>query len=332
MKSPTVFIVSSGRSGTTLLTSILNSSGEIYIPYESDFVARAYPFFRKKQNFTVHDYEKIAKIFRFSSQQYGWGMSRDYIVSQLKKRRPKSFAEVNSTMYEAFHRLHNTVHLKWGIKRPVLIANLERVNDTFPSAKIIHVVRDGRDVCLSYKKVHQNSEIKFGPKGIVANALFWVDGIRRVEKFKERHPSCQLYELRYVDLLTKPELTLRSLCDFLGISYDPSMHQDFNKSMPDKRVAPDKLMKGIHGKLSSGLDSKNIQKYKSAMSTTEKMTFEVLAAPYLRKYNYELELPSPILTIFKPVRCFLYSCARKFNDWRYKKRDQKLLNQAENTD
>ena len=54
-KLPTLFIVSSGRSSTNLLASILNASEQIYIPYESDFIARAYPHYQHK--------DKLARQF-----------------------------------------------------------------------------------------------------------------------------------------------------------------------------------------------------------------------------------------------------------------------------
>ena len=57
-----------------------------------------------------------------------------------------------------------------GMKAPVLIACLDRIGAVFPQAKILHVVRDGRDVYLSYRQVHKSSPEKFGPKGILTAA------------------------------------------------------------------------------------------------------------------------------------------------------------------
>lgn len=72
-----VFIVSSGRSGTTLLRGILNASNQIYIPHESEFIARAYPFYNNKQNFNEDDYQKIVKIFVKTSQNNGWAWQKN---------------------------------------------------------------------------------------------------------------------------------------------------------------------------------------------------------------------------------------------------------------
>ena len=187
-KLPAVFIVSSGRSGTTLLASILNASEQIYIPYESDFIARAYPYYQDKTDFTEADYRHIFKTFQLSAKQNGWDLPEETVVAKLKARSPTTFAEVNSVIYESFHLQEKTDQLLWWLKAPVLIASLDRIHQVCPHAKIVHIVRDGRDVYLSYKKVHETSDIKFGPKGVIENALYWVDGLRQVEDFLEQTP------------------------------------------------------------------------------------------------------------------------------------------------
>ncbi len=107
---------------------------------------------------------QISKIFQLTSQlEQGWGMSESYLTSFLQKRSPQTFPEVNSVICEAFHRQENTDNLLWGIKAPVLIASLQRIQTVCPQAKIIHIVRDGRDAYLSYQRVHEDSPVKFDP-------------------------------------------------------------------------------------------------------------------------------------------------------------------------
>ena len=83
-KFPELFIVSSGRSGTTLLSLMVNASELIYIPYESDFIARAYPHYGDYHKFTKEDYQQIIKIFQKSAKKKGWGMSFEYLLGKLR--------------------------------------------------------------------------------------------------------------------------------------------------------------------------------------------------------------------------------------------------------
>jgi hypothetical protein len=324
VKNPDFFVFSSGRSGTTLLASMLNASRQICIPYESDFLARAYPFYCKKKDYSTSDYADLAKVFKKSAKEDGWGMSEDYIVEYLTQKSPQSLGDVFSTICEAYHTLEGTQDLMWGVKSPVLIASLGRISAVYPNAKLIHIVRDGRDVCLSYKNVHKKSQIKFGPKGTISNALYWIDGLRRIEGAR----SNQFYELRYEDLLNDYKTELIRISKFLGIEYVPSMHEDFNSLDRNKKLAPKVFMQSIHTKLGGGLDPKNAQKFKNDMTKFDLMRFEVLAAPYLKHYRYALVYPFLGLPFFSPVRLLAVYFARFFNDFRYRQRDKKVCNVA----
>lgn len=330
-KLPKVFIVGSGRSGTTLLASMLNASNQIYIPYESDFIARAYPYFHDKICFEVQDYKLITKLFKKTAKQEGWGMSEDYLLSYLQSKSPQTFTEVNSTIYEAFHKQEGTVDLDWGIKAPVLIASLDRIHNVYPNSKITHIIRDGRDVYLSYKKIHESSDVKFGPKGVIANALYWSDGLRRIEQFEKTGKDIDVFELRYRDLLTQPEEKLKELCEFLEIIYATEMHEKFNEAKQNQKVVPSQFKQSFHKKLNSGLDPNNTEKYLSKMSKSELIQFELIAAPYLVKYGYQLQYPILNSVLFTPVRGVLYTLARRLNDWRYAYRDRNMYTQANQT-
>lgn len=323
-KMSPVFIVSSGRSGTTLLRGILNASNQIYIPHESDFIARAYPFYHDKQHFSEDDYQKIIEIFVKTSQDKGWGMTKKYLASCLKEHAPQKFADVNSIIYEAYLNQQGLKNLQWGIKAPVLIASIERILKVFPEAKIVHLVRDGRDVSLSYRKVHEDEKSKFGPKGIFAAALYWIDGLRRVE---ELHNS-PIYELQYENLLSSSAVEVEKLCTFLGIDYDCSMYENYQHSNTNKNLTLEKHKQTIHSKIKVGLDSKNIKKYLSSMSKIDRFIFELIAVPYLDKYQYSIEFQFLRAGFFRPLRGFTYLCARQFNNWRYHKREIRMYNQS----
>lgn len=315
-------MVSSGRSGTTLLASILNATEQIYIPYESDFIARAYPFYHDRTELNSDDYEEIVRFFRHTSKEKGWGMSRDYLLHYLNEIQPRTFAEANSALYRAFFKSQGTEDLHWGIKAPVLIASLDRIFDTYPDAKLIHIIRDGRDVYLSYKTVHQKSKIKFGPKGVVSNALYWIDGLRRIDEFKAKTNPKKIYELRYEDLLSHPETELKQLCQFLAIDYDPTIHKTFYNLERNQKVAPKQFMKSIHTKVQGGLDASNIYKYRQKMSKFEQFVYELIAIPYLEKNNYQSQFPGLRTFILSPFKSLVYFAARIANDWRYSKRDR----------
>ena len=182
--------------------------------------------------------------------------------------------------------------------------------------------RDGRDVCLSYQAIHNNQKIeeKFGPKGVVANALYWIDGLRRIERIS----SFEIYEFRYEDLIIRPKKELTQLCEFLEVDYSPEMHQSYQQSRDKNNLLSNNLSSTIHTKLSQGLDSNNMKKYTRLMSKSAQFRFELLTAPYLKKYGYELTFPWLNNHFFTPFRAAVYFVAQKLNDFRYSRRDRKV--------
>ncbi|MGB3191790.1 MAG: sulfotransferase [Limnoraphis sp.] len=327
-----IFIVSSGRAGTTLLRGILNASNQIYFPHESDFIARAYPFYKDKQSLTEEDYQFLVKLFIKNSQKSGWGMTEEYLLSYLKQQNCQTLAEVQSDICQAYFEQEHLKNLQWGIKTPVLIFHLDQIRGLFPDAKIIHMVRDGRDVILSYKKVHQTEEgkAKFGPSGIITGAFYWIDGIRRIERFKSDR---NIYEFTYCDLVTDSDNTLEKLFHFLNLKYDPSIPQKYYQAKQNKDLLLSSHKKTIHAKIYQGIDSNNIQKFKDEMSSFDQLIFELIGSSYLEKYDYPIQYPWTSWKIFTVLRQPLYFVARQFNNWRYHRRDlqryQRVKNQIE---
>lgn len=322
-KHPTVFVVSSGRSGSTLLQSILNATQQIYIPQESDFITQAYPFYKDKTSYAAHDYEQLAAFFCLTTVQ-NWGLTKVDIANYLKREKPQTFGEIFASISRQHHQNENTEDLVWGIKRPVLIARLSRILSVYPDAKIVHVCRDGRDVFLSYQAVHKHSTVKFGPKGVIANALYWVDSLRRIEDFQ----SDQVFEIKYEDIISAPDKTLPALFGFLGLEYTPDILREFRNHTRNKQIVPKAFQKDTHTKLFGKLDPTNSKKYKLKMSKSQILLFEILSGSYLQKYNYPIEYQftqSPFLDF---LRKGFYFFARKVNNIRYDFRDKRSFNKA----
>ena len=316
-KNPKSFIVSSGRAGSTLLQSILNSSQQIYIPRESDFVARAYPFFKDKTKYDTKDYELLAALFSKTSQDDGWEMETGYVKAFLEKNQPQSFADAFNEIFQAYCESENIETNNWAIKHPVLISSLDVLGSVYPVAKIVHMCRDGRDVYLSYKNIHEKSGVKFGPKGVVSNALYWVDGLRRVEEYQKEN---EVFEITYEGLLENTETELEKLCEFLDIRYCASMTQNYGKQ---RQEIPKSFSASIHKNLSKGLMIDNTKKYLSKMTKLQIFIYEIIASPYLKKYEYPLEYGFTASILFSPLRICLYSLARMINISRYRRRDKK---------
>lgn len=97
-------------------------------------------------------------------------------------------------------------------KSPEHLVHLDRIRAAVPGARFIVMVRDGRDVVASLRARHgwqfqRAFDAWFELARVAAAAL----------------PSADVALVRYEDLVTAPEATLRRVCRFLGIEFEPRM-------------------------------------------------------------------------------------------------------------
>ncbi len=120
--------------------------------------------------------------------------------------------------YRAFYRLYAARFGKprWGDKTPLYCMNLDTIRKVLPEARFIHIIRDGRDVALSLRKMW------FSPGWeIETQAAHWKECV-----LKARHDganSSDYLEVRYEDLILKTRETLNKICRFIDLYYDETM-------------------------------------------------------------------------------------------------------------
>jgi Sulfotransferase family len=92
--------------------------------------------------------------------------------------------------------------------------NINKFFQFFPGAKLLLLMRDGRDVVASFIRKHPNSSEEHWMRK-------WTDGSRRILDFTqgpERASRGKSWELvRYEALVEHPEDTLKGMSDFLGV-------------------------------------------------------------------------------------------------------------------
>ena len=266
-------------------------------------------------------YASLAKAFCATSEDAGWGWKEEEVTDFLTKHKPETFQDVVELISSEYARKCGDEKFVFGIKRPMLIFYLKELQRIFPSSPIIHLVRDGRDVCLSYKVVHQKLDSPFGPNGVVTSALYWSVGLAELAKADRR---VNILEIRYEDLLEQSEATLEIVCDRLGIAFCKDEMLGYARKRGASEIVLEKDKVGHHSNVLKGLMGKNHEKYRTEMSLWERWLFEFLAGNWLRRYGYQTEVPKVVDFFFSFPRYVLHSMALAFNRVRYRRREKKL--------
>jgi len=100
----------------------------------------------------------------------------------------------------------------WGEKTGSNVYCIPEFLKLYPKAKIIHLVRDGRDMVCSMMGRPRNSAYHC--------VTSWLFGVSAAVSFRGRN---EYLEVRYEDLVLDPQSQLDRICHHLGIKFDPEM-------------------------------------------------------------------------------------------------------------
>jgi len=267
------FIFGMPRSGTTLLAQCLNAHPEIVVPHETDFII------------------PLAFIFdRINDPNVGRDMLYSLIINSEKYSsleeylEPQTIEEVlHSTKYHPssvlnglYAKLAETVGAKIaGDKSPNDISFLRmlvKVTGFAPDMKVIHIIRDIRDVMVSVNRTGWVTDLDlYFPRFWCSNNLYLhAIGMQDSEKYAL---------VRYEDLVLEPEKEIGRLTRFLGFDFDKEMLQ------PEKRHPRYKEM-AVHPHLYSSISDRSVGRYHSVLDDETLHRYEVQAQEAMEVFGY----------------------------------------------
>jgi hypothetical protein len=217
---PPLFIVGAPRSGTTLLRSILAAGDEIAIPPESHFLA--YLYYRHRGHFghwrEDHTREAVADVLH-DAHFREWRLPAELVWEEIEQAHPESFGEAIACVYAAFAKREGKQ--RWGDKTPNYAFFLRQLNDLYPDMRVVHLVRDGRDVACSHLDLHSKGQT-WAAGSAPAAAAWWSASLRAAAAAAPLLRN-RIAEVRYEVLVNDAEVSIERLCAFAGIRFRPEM-------------------------------------------------------------------------------------------------------------
>lgn len=196
-RSP-IFIIGSGRSGTTLLRNMLNAHPAIYIAFEPHFYFYESMYRKRATGRVFLDYYFHTSHFRRQR------IDPARVLAGLPDPLPRdqlglAYAAVMREKAAQFGRT------RYGEKTPAHVASLHRIYRDFPDARAVYIVRDPRNTVVSL------SRMPWAPASTMINAGY-LDGEHKLaDKFRDR-----LLRIRLEDLLADPRATMQRVLEFVG--------------------------------------------------------------------------------------------------------------------
>ena len=270
------FIIGSGRSGNTLLRSILSGNSDISIPPESYRIPFAIKKFHIFNNRNWEDIvSQVLKEFEDCKEFYTWEINIKDVQKRLEniEDSKRTLSNIFDELFCTYAEKHSVGSKMWGDKTPMNTLYLDWIGTVFPHSKFIHIIRDGRDVASSYLKME-----RYGT--ILEAANRWINSIELAQSFGSKIKEDYM-EIRYEDLVTNTESEIQRVCDFLNIKYDSAM-LDHTKQV-GKLGDTDKLH---HSNLSKPISSESIGKWKSNLSESDQESITKLLHKHLERLGY----------------------------------------------
>lgn len=219
--TPPFFIVGSGRSGTTLLQSILATHSRVAIPPETQFLGKALTEAKTHlRGDKVLDVEAVLEALR--SSPYMKPLAPFAATERFDRDRRWTVGQVIDGILTPYAR--SLGKSRWGEKTPHHLWFWRDLDRMFPACKFIIIARDGRDVACSLSKVPWASDNLF------LNAFRWKVELRKANGLESALGPGRVMRVYYEDLVREPEKTVRALCRFLDLEYEPEMVRDFHKN------------------------------------------------------------------------------------------------------
>ena len=237
------FLVGSERSGTTLLRLMLAHHREIECAPEFEFLVEQMP------------------------PESGWPALEPY-REWLETNRiflPHALAIDPALDYPALARSFVAQYCgrsQKSIHGATCHKHFDRLLRIWPRARLVHLVRDGRDVARSCIGMGWAGNVWHG-------AERWIEAEELGARLVPRVDAARRFELAYEELVRAPERELARLCAFLGTSYDAGM-LDYARDSSYERPDP-------------GL----IAQWKRKLSPAELALLEARIGPLLRQKGYE---------------------------------------------
>ena len=284
--NPYLFIVGCPRSGTTLLQRMVNAHPQITITPESHWIPRLIG----KPWAETADGIVTRKLVRrlITHPKFGRLRINGEQIRKLSKREPVSYARLVTRILDLYAEAQGKPLV--GDKTPDYVRSIGLLHKLWPNARFVHLIRDGRDVCLSmleWPKVHPRpGDFATWAEDPVSTAAWWWQHNVKLGRLAGNSLAPHLYyELRYESLVTRPREQCEALLHFLHLPFDEAVLQ-FHAERPEADPGLEKKRVGLP--VTSGL-----RNWESEMSAQEVERFEAVAGNILDELHYARAFPQP---------------------------------------
>lgn len=277
-----VFIVGMPRSGTSLLSEILNVHPNIALVRETAYISFWSQIAHNFELRNQQDFENVWQVFAHSHHVHRMGVDIDAVKEALLRMPTRNLKDIHETLLRAYATQRGATC--WGEKNPLYELHLPTIFSWYPDARVIFLIRDPRAVIAS---------LRGAPWSHGSTCLHATEYRRSHEALLRYRNDSRVHAVHYEDLIVNTEAVLRSICEHIGQPFCEHMLNHNEHKNGDYRVGEIKfirdmqwLMKHIHD-VQSPVHSDALEKWRTDLSPRHIATVEHMLAEQMRNLGYE---------------------------------------------
>lgn len=265
-----LFILSAGRSGSTMLRKLLMETFFIHIPPESSvIIPQAVKYYLHHFKSGSSNYFLPDLVDQIYNEEFKfWAIEKTDLITFLESIRKEGHLELDRAIYGIYdyhRRLYNPSAKAIGDKTPYLVFSIREIRRVFPESKLLFLIRDPFAVVPSRMKNFNES--------LEQATNRWIWAVKEILKYEGLNTRI----IRYEDLLERDLVS--EVGEWAGLK------RRFEKLQLDDRILGDTVM--THHSSSKGkiVQARNEQ-LKNDLSDKEVDFILSRTKKFLLKYGY----------------------------------------------
>ncbi|MBN2757949.1 MAG: sulfotransferase [Bacteroidales bacterium] len=287
-------IVGRGRSGTSMLSKILNSNSLFSIPGEFFFIVNLFDKYHKKKIKTKVIKNFVDDIFTEKRFQIK-GFDRIKLEEYLIKKSPDNYRDLCLFTYENLSSQKGKENSRLlGDKNPHYAFFIPNIIKIFNDVKFVYIVRDYRDNIISFKNVN------FDMNNLYALAYRWNFFNKKIIKYQKLYPD-KFLSIKYENIILNSESEIKRVCKFLNIDFEIDM-LEFYKNKSNN-------LSEWHKNLNSNFNSENINKWEKVLTKKQTEKIDYICNNIAVKFGYKEKIKFNLKLFFTTIIYNIYSKA-----------------------
>ncbi len=254
------FILSTGRTGSTLLSTMLNMHTEIISVSEEPFAYNLYHKYKDQADWsdeTIRGFCYDFYLFSEGKLEPQFGKPEDLVKILKAHQAGLNGVKAIKLAYLAFFPLKDKSNTITIVDKQLKFHSLlDRIARYYPQSRFIVLYRDPRDNVLV--KIRRGIRQKRN-EGLLFYAKTWNYEYSLLRRQISRLPAERYMEVTYEDLVTRPEPVLKRICNFLELPFEPQMleyDQRVKKDLQEQEASLGSSVKQHLSLLHEGLTQK----------------------------------------------------------------------------